>query len=108
MQKTWSDEVADWEACSSDETTCPNVYASEGVKDACQYAYKDAPEDATLEGSTSSNLYHFCIKLDLLDFLTVMKQCLADDYFLSCLPIISLRLVQGGVRLAATLNRIFQ
>ncbi|XP_050918041.1 endonuclease 4-like [Lathyrus oleraceus] len=80
MQKTWSDEVADWEACSSDETTCPNVYASEGVKDACQYAYKDAPEDATLE----------------------------DDYFLSCLPIISLRLAQGGVRLAATLNRIFQ
>ncbi|KAI5383368.1 hypothetical protein KIW84_070683 [Lathyrus oleraceus] len=74
------DEVADWEACSSDETTCPNVYASEGVKDACQYAYKDAPEDATLE----------------------------DDYFLSCLPIISLRLAQGGVRLAATLNRIFQ
>ncbi|XP_050891272.1 endonuclease 2 isoform X3 [Lathyrus oleraceus] len=80
ITKTWSDEVADWEACSSDETTCPNVYASEGVKDACQYAYKDAPEDATLE----------------------------DDYFLSRLPIISLRLAQGGVRLAATLNRIFQ
>lgn len=56
MQKTWSDEVADWEACSSDETTCPNVYASEGVKDASQYTYKDAPEDATLEGSTSSTL----------------------------------------------------
>ncbi|KAI5441818.1 NADPH-dependent aldo-keto reductase [Lathyrus oleraceus] len=41
------DEVADWEACSSDETTCPNVYASEGVKDACQYAYKDAPDETT-------------------------------------------------------------
>ncbi|CAI8605082.1 unnamed protein product [Vicia faba] len=80
ITKTWSNEVADWEACSSDLATCPNVYASEGVKDACQYAYKDAPEDSTLE----------------------------DDYFLSRLPIVSLRLAQGGVRLAATLNRIFQ
>lgn len=31
----------------------------------------------------------------------------ADDYFLSRLPIVNLRLAQGGVRLAATLNRIF-
>ena len=31
----------------------------------------------------------------------------ADDYFLSRLPIVNLQLAQGGVRLAATLNRIF-
>jgi len=37
-----------------------------------------------------------------------MKQYPADDYFLSRLPIVSLRLAEGGVRLAATLNRIFQ
>ncbi|XP_058768959.1 endonuclease 2-like [Vicia villosa] len=80
ITKTWKNEVADWEACGSDLATCPDVYASEGIKDACEYAYKDAPEDSTLE----------------------------DDYFLSRLPIVSLRLAQGGVRLAATLNNIFQ
>ncbi|CAI8605081.1 unnamed protein product [Vicia faba] len=68
--KKHHDKVADWEACSSDLATCPNVYASEGAKDACEYAYKDAPEDATLEGT--------------------------------------LRLAQGGVRLAAALNNVFQ
>jgi hypothetical protein len=31
----------------------------------------------------------------------------ADPYFSSRLPVVSLRLAQGGVRLAATLNRIF-
>lgn len=31
----------------------------------------------------------------------------SDAYFLSRLPIVNLRLAQGGVRLAATLNRIF-
>jgi len=36
-----------------------------------------------------------------------MKIFFADDYFLSRFPIVNLRLAQGGVRLAATLNRIF-
>lgn len=36
-----------------------------------------------------------------------MKTDSADDYFLTRLPIVNLRLAQGGVRLAATLNRIF-
>ena len=31
----------------------------------------------------------------------------ADDYFLTRLPIVTLRLAQAGVRLAASLNRIF-
>lgn len=31
----------------------------------------------------------------------------ADDYFLSRYPVVNMRLAQGGVRLAATLNRIF-
>lgn len=36
-----------------------------------------------------------------------MKIYFADDYFLSRFPIVNLRLAQGGVRLAAILNRIF-
>jgi len=36
-----------------------------------------------------------------------MKMHCADEYFFSRFPIVNLRLAQGGVRLAATLNRIF-
>ncbi|XP_061339492.1 endonuclease 2 [Gastrolobium bilobum] len=79
ITKTWSGQVKGWETCDSSETTCPNIYASEGIQAACQWAYKGVTEGSVLE----------------------------DDYFLSRLPIVNLRLAQGGVRLAATLNRIF-
>ncbi|KAH9746803.1 Endonuclease 2 [Citrus sinensis] len=55
--------------------TAEERYASEGIKAACDWAYKGKE--------------------------------LADEYFNSRLPIVKLRLAQGGVRLAATLNRIF-
>lgn len=43
---------------------------------------------------------------------TVMKSPLfdietADEYFFSALPVVQKRIAQGGVRLAAILNRIF-
>ncbi|XP_057447843.1 endonuclease 2-like isoform X2 [Lotus japonicus] len=79
ITKVWSDEVEEWESCGSDEIACPIIYASESSIDACKWAYADASEGTTL----------------------------GDDYFLSRLPIVNLRLAQGGVRLAATLNRIF-
>ncbi|XP_047325076.1 endonuclease 2 [Impatiens glandulifera] len=76
----WADEVDSWETCSGKSTTtCPDKYASEGIKAACAWAYKGVSEDSLLE----------------------------DDYFLSRLPTVYLRLAQGGVRLAAALNRIF-
>ncbi|KAK2635194.1 hypothetical protein Ddye_029986 [Dipteronia dyeriana] len=75
----WVDLVKRWETCSANKTTCPDIYASEGIKAACDWAYKGASEGSTLE----------------------------DDYFDSRLPTVNLRLAQGGVRLAATLNRIF-
>lgn len=37
----------------------------------------------------------------------LLSFCYVDEYFLSRLPIVEMRLAQGGVRLAATLNRIF-
>ncbi|KAJ0962716.1 hypothetical protein J5N97_027838 [Dioscorea zingiberensis] len=75
----WSDQAAKWENCSDNKTACPDVYASESITAACQWAYRNATEGSVLE----------------------------DDYFLSRLPVVNLRLAQGGVRLAATLNRIF-
>ncbi|KAF9674080.1 hypothetical protein SADUNF_Sadunf10G0090600 [Salix dunnii] len=76
----WADLIPRWETCSLNKTACPDIYASEGIKAACDWAYKGATEGTVLE----------------------------DDYFLSRLPIVKLWLAQGGVRLAATLNRIFQ
>lgn len=75
----WSDEVGQWKACGGDSMTCADKYASESIRLACDYGYKDVEEDSTLE----------------------------DDYFLSRLPVVEKRIAQGGVRLAALLNRIF-
>ncbi|KAK4589971.1 hypothetical protein RGQ29_020514 [Quercus rubra] len=75
----WSNEISSWEKCSHNDTVCPNPYASESISLACKFAYKNATPGSTL----------------------------GDDYFLSRLPIVEKRLAQGGVRLAATLNRIF-
>ncbi|XP_027918810.1 endonuclease 4-like isoform X3 [Vigna unguiculata] len=75
----WSNDVSIWEHCAHNYTACPDRYASESISLACKFAYKNATPGSTLE----------------------------DEYFLSRLPIVEKRLAQGGVRLAAILNRIF-
>ncbi|KAJ4880930.1 Endonuclease 3 [Raphanus sativus] len=75
----WSNDIPSWESCPCHQTVCPNRYASESVDLACKYAYKDAKAGTTL----------------------------GDYYFLSRLYIVKKRIAQGGIRLAATLNRIF-
>ncbi|XP_021726620.1 endonuclease 4-like [Chenopodium quinoa] len=73
----WSNEIKIWEKCN--HTVCPIPYASESISLACKYAYKNATPGSHLD----------------------------DEYFLSRLPIVEKRLAKGGIRLAATLNRIF-
>lgn len=75
----WSEDIPLWENCVTNCTVCPDPYASESVRLACKFAYRNATPGVTL----------------------------TDDYFLTRLPIVEKRLAQGGVRLAATLNRIF-
>lgn len=75
----WSADISSWENCASELTVCPNPYASESISLACKFAYRNATPGSTLK----------------------------DDYFLTRLPVVEKRLAQGGVRLAATLNRIF-
>ncbi|KAL0873649.1 hypothetical protein Bca101_023354 [Brassica carinata] len=60
-------------------TVIVHWYASESIGLACKYAYRNATPGTTL----------------------------GDEYFLSRLPIVEKRLAQGGIRLAAILNRIF-
>ncbi|XP_038712054.1 endonuclease 4-like [Tripterygium wilfordii] len=80
IQKNITDNWStSWAFCRSNQTVCPNLYASESISATCKYAYPNA--------SAGSNL--------------------GDDYFYSRLPIVELRLAQGGVRLAAVLNNIF-
>ncbi|KAJ0082834.1 hypothetical protein Patl1_10855 [Pistacia atlantica] len=75
----WSNDKSSWESCKYNQTVCPDPYASESISLACKFAYRNATPGTTL----------------------------GDDYFLSRLPIVEKRLAQGGIRLAATLNRIF-
>lgn len=75
----WADDILLWGNCALNQTACPDPYASESISLACKYAYRNATPGSTLN----------------------------DDYFLSRLPIVEKRLAQSGIRLAATLNRIF-
>ncbi|TKY59333.1 Endonuclease 4 [Spatholobus suberectus] len=75
----WLNDVSIWEHCAHNYTACPDRYASESISLACKFAYRNATPGSTL----------------------------GDEYFLSRLPIVEERLAQGGVRLAAILNRIF-
>eukprot|EP00253_Pinus_taeda_P000084 PITA_00084 len=76
---SWSDDVYPWQRCNTDEISCPNPYAVESIGLACKWAYRNATPGTIL----------------------------SDDYFLSRLPIVEKQLGKGGIRLAATLNRIF-
>ncbi|RDX97378.1 Endonuclease 4, partial [Mucuna pruriens] len=73
----WSTDVSIWEHCAYNYTACPDWYASESISLACKFAYRNATPGSTL----------------------------GDEYFLSRLPIVEKRLAQGGLRLAAILNR---
>lgn len=59
------------------------------------------------------NMTAWFTRISLLkSFVRYISYCLTfsvttDDYFLSRLPVVEKRLAQGGVRLAAILNRIF-
>ncbi|MCO5575675.1 hypothetical protein L7F22_029479 [Adiantum nelumboides] len=75
----WNEEIIKWANCPNGGLACPDTYAAEGISLACKWAYRNATPGAYL----------------------------ADDYFLTRMPIVKLRLAQGGVRLAAILNRIF-
>jgi len=73
-------ELNSWTLCSQGDIICTNEWATESIKDACQYAY------ANIENGAS----------------------ITDNYYKTRYPVIELRLLQGGVRLAAILNDILQ
>ncbi|KAF8660259.1 hypothetical protein HU200_057825 [Digitaria exilis] len=74
----WSNEEKQWETCRIRTKTCADKYAEESSKLACK-AYEGVQQDSILK----------------------------DDYFFAALPVVQKRIAQGGVRLAAILNKIF-
>ncbi|KAI5010362.1 hypothetical protein ZWY2020_012499 [Hordeum vulgare] len=78
LTENWSTEENQWVACSTQTTTCADKYAEESAELSCP-AYVGVEPHSNLE----------------------------DKYFFSALPIVEKRIAQGGVRLAAILNRIF-
>ncbi|KAI5010379.1 hypothetical protein ZWY2020_012516 [Hordeum vulgare] len=78
ITEDWSSEEKQWEACRSRTKTCADKYAQESAVLACD-AYKGVKQDSTL----------------------------GDEYYFKALPVVQKRIAQGGVRLAAILNRIF-
>ncbi|KAL6206943.1 hypothetical protein ACLB2K_024188 [Fragaria x ananassa] len=74
----WSDDVTSWGHCD-EISSCINKYATESINIACKWGYKGVESGDTL----------------------------TEDYFLPRLPIVEKRIAQGGVRLAAILNRAF-
>ncbi|XP_066344690.1 endonuclease 2-like isoform X2 [Miscanthus floridulus] len=78
ITEEWANEEKQWETCRSRTKTCAEKYAAESAKLACT-AYEGVEQDSTLE----------------------------DDYFFAALPVVQKRIAQGGVRLAAILNKIF-
>ncbi|CAL5014473.1 unnamed protein product [Urochloa decumbens] len=78
ITEEWSNEEKQWEACRSRAKTCADKFAMESAQLACK-AYEGVEQDSILE----------------------------DDYFFAALPVVQKRIAQGGVRLAAILNKIF-
>jgi hypothetical protein len=74
----WHDDLSSWTECN-DLIACPHKYASESIKLACKWGYKGVKSGETL----------------------------SEEYFNTRLPIVMKRIVQGGVRLAMILNRVF-
>ncbi|KAI4311733.1 hypothetical protein MLD38_036608 [Melastoma candidum] len=56
ISSAWADQVKEWESCSSGEAPCPDTYATESVKAACDWAYKGVSEGAALDEESVGSL----------------------------------------------------
>jgi len=85
----WSEMAKEWATCNSTDSddqplTCPNGWANESADLACEYAYTDQ------DGNHIENGFN-----------------LAGPYYEFVKNIVDQQLAKGGVRLAATLNKIW-
>lgn len=84
---SYSGSAQKWASCASGDGNnyaCPNQWASESVGLACKYAYTDANGDHITDGEN-----------------------LQIDYYNYVVGVVDQQLARAGVRLAATLQRVF-
>nr|CAB3485997.1 unnamed protein product [Digitaria exilis] len=83
----WCHEERQWQACRSRTKTCADKLTAENEQ--CRYAMESAQLACEVYEGVEQNT------------------TLEDDYFFAALPVVQKRIAQGGVRLAAILNKIF-
>lgn len=84
---TYSSSAQKWASCAGGDGNnyaCPQEWANESAGLACKYAYTDASGNHITDGED-----------------------LQDDYYNFAVPIVDQQLARAGVRLAATLQRVF-
>lgn len=87
----WSQNATQWAKCDDSTTqNCITPIADESIQAACEYSYQ-----CQSQGSAP------CHSEGVLT-----QPALADAYFNASYPVINQRIAQGGVRLAAFLNRL--
>lgn len=79
LNDEWREHLNRWIKCPNNTALCPAVWALESAAMACVYSY-----DGVENGSR-----------------------LGEHYYLRGIPVVELRVAQGGIRLAALLNWIF-
>lgn len=88
----WYTLAQQWGACNTGGLDCTAAMATESIKYACGNSYECI--------SSGSNA---CAKEAVVE-----NPDLSTEYYNQAAPVINLRIAQGGVRLAALLNHIFQ
>jgi len=85
VQGDWAAQAAKWAQCANGDVICAEDWASETAALACSHAYKDQDGNVIQDGFD-----------------------LGDDYYNFNSGIVDQQLAKAGVRLAASLQRVFQ
>ena len=92
LHTTYASNITEWTKCSlpdeADYLACSTAWIDESMNVNCAYVYRDEDNQPM---NSSSETYHLC-----------------DTYFNSRKDLLRQRLLQGGVRLAAVINKIVQ
>ncbi|XP_020521113.1 endonuclease 4-like isoform X5 [Amborella trichopoda] len=60
ITEDWSADIASWRNCNFNQMVCPNPYASESIKLACKFAYRNATPGTTLRATQKKEKKRRC------------------------------------------------
>ena len=103
LHRVWDSQIIEWH--STDEATWLRELTALSTPQMAAEWPKGSPEDWASESLTQAKLAY---RLPGTDKLIPSGTKLGEDYCQFALPIIQLRLAQSAIRVASTLNQIFQ